>query len=163
MRKYGAWLGFCLLLAFIIGQSVAVAIGKEEKISREDVFNTIHKGYEAQYSIRGKQLSIEKMYDVLTPYFTDNFLQVFTDENSDDTKSSGSYLLDKTPPFSFTSATKIRYDKEHELLYVYERVAGQGEPMFKVVILQQDKGKWKMASYNEHEMLPTEIKKLEKQ
>lgn len=162
MRKYGAWLGFCLLLAFIIGQSVASAIGKEEKINKEEVFETIRKGYEAQYSIRGKHLSVEKMYDILTPYITDNFLQVFTDENSSDTKGGGSYLLDKKPPFSFSASTKIGYDKENGLLYVYERI-NKETPVHEVVILQKAEGKWKVGGYNSYETLPAEIQKLEKE
>ncbi|MFD3447960.1 DUF3993 domain-containing protein [Microbacteriaceae bacterium 4G12] len=164
MRKYGAWIGFILLLIFIIGQSVAIATGKDEvKINKEEVFQTIQKGYEAQYAIRGKQLSMEKMYERLSPYFTDNFLQVFTDENSNDTKTSGNHLLSKKPPFSFTNQTKLAYDKEHGLLYVYERVDEKGTLIYEIIILQQDKKKWKLAGYHANEKLLTEIQQLEKE
>lgn len=45
---------------------------------------------------------MNKMIETLSPYFTDNFLQVFTDENSRSDKQSGEYLLPaKKAPFSF--------------------------------------------------------------
>ncbi|MFX3624063.1 MAG: DUF3993 domain-containing protein [Ectobacillus sp.] len=157
MKKYGLWIGFALLLAFIISQSVAIAIGKEEKIDRKAVFETIQRGYEVQYSIRGKKLSEEKMYTVLSPYFTDNFLQVFTDENSDNAKGSGNYLLPQQPPFSFSEKTKLVHDSEHGILYVYERINN----MYEIIVLQKQDEKWKLAGYYIKEALLEEIKKLE--
>ena len=57
------------------------------------MFTTIQKGYETQFLIRGKHLPMNKMIETLSPYFTENFLQVFTDENSRSDKQSGEYLL----------------------------------------------------------------------
>ncbi|MDG4655760.1 DUF3993 domain-containing protein [Ectobacillus antri] len=157
MRKYGAWVGFCLLLAFIIGQSVASAIGENEQIDKQEIYGTIEAGYAAQYKIRGKQWAPEKMYDILTPYFTNNFLQVFTDENSGDTKASGGYLLKEKAPFSFGSATKVTYDDEHNLVYVYEKI--EKKKVYEVVTLVKEQGKWKIGGYNAYETLPKEIVK----
>lgn len=62
---------------------------------------------------------MNKMIETLSPYFTDNFLQVFTDENSRSDKQSGEYLLPaKEAPFSFNSETKMSYDEEHKI-YMY--------------------------------------------
>lgn len=94
MRKYGIWLVLFVCVAFLVGYSVTTVLGKEElKVDRKDVFTTIQKGYETQFSIRGKHLPMNKMIETLSPYFTDNFLQVFTDENSRSDKQSGEYLL----------------------------------------------------------------------
>lgn len=162
LKRYGAWIAFLLLLAIIVGQSVAIATDKENvKIHRAAVFDTIRKGYEAQYAIRGRKLSSETMYQKLSPYFTDNFLQVFTDENSDDTKGTGTYLLTKTAPFSFTSKTKTIYDQEHGLLYVYEHL--KDKAIYEVVSLQQMDGTWKLAGYHSNKILLAEIKELEKE
>lgn len=160
MKKYGIWIGFFLILVYMISQSMTVAIGKE--INRDEIFDTIRKGYEAQYSIRDKHYTVEKMYNMLTPYITDNFLQVFTDENPSHTKSSGQHLLTKVPPFTFTASTSISYDKDHQLLYIYERITDP-TPLYKIVVMQKEKGKWKMAAYNENETLPIDIQNLEKE
>lgn len=159
MKKYGIWLGFFLLLVYIISQSMATAIGNDEKINREEIFQTIRKGYEAQYSIRDQHYSVEKMYDILSPYITDNFLQVFTDENHSRSKTSGAHLLTKVPPFTFTSSTSITFDKEHQLVYIYERNKSQS-PVYQIVVMQKEKGIWKMASYTENEMLPSDIRRF---
>ena len=94
MRKYGIWLVLFVCVAFLVGYSVTTVLGKEEvKVDRKEVFVTIQKGYESQFSIRGKRLPMNKMIETLSPYFTENFLQVFTDENSRSDKQSGEYLL----------------------------------------------------------------------
>ncbi|WP_459499698.1 DUF3993 domain-containing protein [Bacillus sp. C1] len=160
MKKYGIWFVLFVCVAFLVGYSVTTVLGKEEvNVDRKEVFMTIQKGYEAQFSIRGKHLPMNKMIDVLSPYFTDNFLQVFTDENSRNDKQSGEYLLPtKEAPFSFHSATKMSYDEEHRLLYVYERTKNE---QYQIVTLQQDKGKWKVAGYHESQEVLTEMKKLQ--
>ncbi|MEH7458765.1 hypothetical protein CON65_07140 [Bacillus pseudomycoides] len=160
MKKYGIWFVLFLCVAFLVGYSVTTVLGKEEtKVDRKEVFTTIQKGYEVQFSIRGKHLTVSKMYDALSPYFTDNFLQVFTDENSNDDKKSGEYLFPtKEAPFSFSSQTKLAYDEEHGLLYVYERTKNE---QYQIVTLQKDKGKWKLAGYHESQELLTEMKKLQ--
>ncbi|EMA6341348.1 DUF3993 domain-containing protein [Bacillus cytotoxicus] len=158
MRKYGIWFVLFLCVAFLVGYSVTTVLGKEEmKVNQKEIFTTIQKGYEAQFSIRGKQLSMEKMYEVLSPYFTNNFLQVFTDENSNHDKQSGEYLLPtKEAPFSFSSQTKLAYNEEYRLLYVYER--GKNK-QYQIVTLQKDDGRWKLAGYHESQELLTEITK----
>ena len=94
MKKYGIWFVLFICVAFLVGYSVTTVLGKEEvKVDRKEVFTTIQKGYETQFSIRGKQISMNKMIETLSPYFTNNFLQVFTDENSRNEKQSGEYLL----------------------------------------------------------------------
>ncbi|PEY41465.1 hypothetical protein CN354_06525 [Bacillus cereus] len=160
MRKYGIWFVLFLCVAFLVGYSVTTVLGKEEiKMDRKEVFTTIQKGYEAQFSIRGKHLSMGKMYDALSPYFTNNFLQVFTDENSNGDKRSGEYLLPtKEAPLSFTSQTKLAYDEEHRLLYVYERMKNE---QYQILTLQKEEGKWKLAGYHESQQLLTEMQKLQ--
>lgn len=96
MKKYGIWFVLFICVAFLVGYSVTTVLGKEEvKVDRKEVFTTIQKGYETQFSIRGKQIPTNKMIETLSPYFTNNFLQVFTDENSRNEKQSGEYLLPK--------------------------------------------------------------------
>ncbi|KFN01729.1 DUF3993 domain-containing protein [Bacillus clarus] len=160
MRKYGIWFVLFACVAFLVGYSVTTVLGKEEaNVDRKEVFTTIQKGYEAQFSIRGKRLPMDKMLDSLSPYFTNNFLQVFTDENSRNDKQSGEYLLPtKEAPFSFNSETKMSYDEEHRLLYVYERTKNE---QYQIITLQKDKGKWKLAGYHESQELLTEMKKLQ--
>ncbi|PEC21248.1 DUF3993 domain-containing protein [Bacillus cereus] len=160
MRKYGIWFVLFVCVAFLVGYSVTTVLGKEElKIDRKEVFTTIQKGYETQFSIRGKHMPMNKMIETLSPYFTENFLQVFTDENSRSDKQSGEYLLPaKEAPFSFNSETKMSYDEEHKNLYVYER-AKSGQ--YQIVTLQRDQGKWKLAGYHESQELLTEIKRLQ--
>lgn len=159
MRKYGIWFVLFLCVSFLVGYSVTTVLGQEEvKVNRKEVFTTIQKGYEIQFSIRGKQLSMENMYDALSPYFTDNFLQVFTDENGLDAKRSGDYLLPiREAPFSFTSQTKLAYDEKYGILYVYEKTKNQ---QYQIVTLQKDAGKWKLSGYHESQQLLTEMKKL---
>ncbi|KEK25922.1 DUF3993 domain-containing protein [Bacillus gaemokensis] len=159
MKRYGIWFVLFLCVAFLVGYSVTTVLGKEEtRVDRKEVFTTIQKGYEVQFSIRGKHLSMGKMYDALSPYFTENFLQVFTDENSNGDKRSADYLLPtKEAPFSFNSQTKLAYDEEHDILYVYERTKNE---QYQIVTLQNDKGKWKLGAYHESQQLFTEIKKL---
>ncbi|MDC2864883.1 DUF3993 domain-containing protein [Bacillus sp. BP-3] len=163
MRKYGIWIVLFLFVAFVIGQSVTTVLGKEEtKIDQNEIFETIQKGYEAQFSIRDKRLPVGKMYDILSPYFTDNFLQVFTDENNQDVKRSAQYLLPtKEAPFTFSSKTKIVYNQEYNLLYVYERNMNTDE--YQIITLQKNGDKWKMAGYHENKQLLSEIKKYEKE
>lgn len=160
MKKYGIWFVLFLCVAFLVGYSVTTVLGKEEtKVDRKEVFTTIQKGYEVQFSIRGTHLSMSKMIDALSPYFTDNFLQVFTDENSLDVKQSGEYLLPaKEAPFSFTSQTKLAYDEEHGNLYVYERAKNE---QYQIIILRKEAGKWKLSGYHENKQLLTEMKKLQ--
>lgn len=145
----------------MIGQSITTVLGKEEsEVNREEIFGTIQKGYEAQFSIRNKGLSMDKMYDTLSPYFTDNFLQVFTDENRDSVKQSGEYLFPtKEAPFSFQTVTKVVHDKKYGLLYVYERRENE---RYQIITLQKEGEKWKIAGYHESKQLLSEIKNLQK-
>ncbi|MCP8970881.1 DUF3993 domain-containing protein [Ectobacillus ponti] len=157
MRKYGAWIGICVLLVLIISQSVA-AFGKDQpEIKRESIFAVIQKGYAMQASLHGKKMSVDKMAKQLAPYFTDNFLQVFTDENEGDAKGGGGYLLPQKPPFSFSEQTKLAYHKQHSLLYVYEK----GKDGYEIVTMQQSGGTWKMAAYHVSDELLPEIQKAE--
>lgn len=163
MRKYGIWIVLFLFAAFVIGQSVTTVLGKEEtKYDQNEIFETIRKGYEAQFSIRGKRLSMNKMIDTLSPYFTENFLQVFTDENSQDEKRSAQYLLPTSEaPFTFSSKTKIVYNQEHDLLYVYEHNITNDK--YQIITLQKDGDKWKLAGYHENKQLLSEIRQFEKE
>lgn len=163
MKKYGIWIVLFLFVAFVIGQGVTTVLGKEEtKIDQNEIFETIRKGYEAQFSIRGKRLSMDKMIDTLSPYFTDNFLQVFTDENGQDVKRSAQYLLPtKEAPFTFSSKTKIVYNQEHDLLYVYEHNITNDQ--YQIITLQKDGNKWKLAGYHENKQLLSEIRQSEKE
>ena len=124
MRKYGIWLVLFVCVAFLVGYSVTTVLGKEEvEVDRKEVFTTIQKGYETQFSIRGKHLPMNKMIETLSPYFTDNFLQVFTDENSRSDKQSGEYLLPaKERPFLLIQKRKCRMMKN---IKIYMYMSGQ--------------------------------------
>lgn len=160
VKRYGILVVLCLCAIFMVSQSITTVLGKEEdRINRQEIFRLIQKGYEAQFSIRSKGLPMDEMYDTLSPYFTDNFLQVFTDENRDDVKQSGEYLFPtKEAPFSFQSTTKIAYDEKYGLVYVYER--GDND-LYQIVTLQKEGEKWKIAGYHENKQLLSEIKKVQ--
>jgi hypothetical protein len=146
-----------LLCALLLLAYQGISFAKSgTPFNREAVFETIRKGYEAQASIRGKNLSMENMYNKLSPYFVDTFLQVFTDENSGVSKG---YLLAKKAPFSFDGKTKIVHDKQYDLLYVYERV----KTKYEVITMQRDRNVWKMAGYYSNKKLLPEIQKLQKE
>lgn len=160
MKRYGILVVLFLCAIFIISQSITTVLGKgADEINRQEIFGAIQKGYEVQFSIRSKDFPMDKMYDALSPYFTDNFLQVFTDENRDDVKRSGEYLFPtKEAPFSFQETTKIAYDEKYGLVYVYER--GKND-LYQIVTLQKEGEKWKIAGYHENKQLLLEIKKLQ--
>ncbi|GAA3322838.1 hypothetical protein GCM10020331_044310 [Ectobacillus funiculus] len=63
--------------------------------------------------------------------------------------------------FSFTSETKMIYDQEHGLLYVYEHL--KDKAIYEVVSLQQMEGTWKLAGYHSNKILLAEIQALEKE
>ncbi|WP_438285290.1 DUF3993 domain-containing protein [Bacillus cereus] len=161
VKRYGVSIVLFLCVVCMIEQSMTTVFGKEEnEVNREEIFGTIQQGYEAQFSIRNKELSMDKMYDTLSPYFTHNFLQVFTDENSDSGKQHGEYLFPtKETPFSFQAETKVVHDKKYGLLYVYER--GKNK-CYQIVTLQKEEGNWKIAGYHESKQLLSEIKNLQK-
>ncbi|CAM4035154.1 DUF3993 domain-containing protein [Bacillus manliponensis] len=161
VKRYGILVVLFLCVVFMIGQSITTVLGKEEgEVNREEIFATIQKGYEAQFSIRNKGLSMDQMYDKLSSYFTDNFLQVFTDENSTNAKQSGEYLFPtREAPFSFQAETKVVQDKKYGLLYVYEKNKNE---RYQIVTLQKEGEKWKIAGYHESKQLFLEIQKLQK-
>ncbi|MBO9130356.1 DUF3993 domain-containing protein [Bacillus sp. 165] len=145
-----------LLCAVLLIAYQGISLAQSEAIFKKSaVYETIRKGYEEQASIRNKNLSMDTMYSKLSPYFVDTFLQVFTDENSGVNKG---YLFSKKAPFSFDGKTKIAYDKQYDLLYVYERVKGK----YEVITMQKDQGSWEMAGYYKSEKLLPEIQKLQK-
>ena len=62
---------------------------------------------------------MNKMIETLSPYFTDNFLQVFTDENSRSDKQSGEYLLPaKEAPFLLIQKRKYRMMKNIKFICI---------------------------------------------
>lgn len=185
VKRYKFLIVLFLCVVCMIGKSITTVFGKEEtavnreeivrtiqagydaqfgkektEVDREGIFRTIQTGYDVQFSIRNQELSMVQMYDMLSPYFTHNFLQVFTDENSDSGKQHGEYLFPtKETPFSFQAKTKIVHDTKYGLLYVYER--GKNE-CYQMITLQKEGANWKIAGYHENKQLLSEIKNLQK-
>ncbi|NWK68985.1 DUF3993 domain-containing protein [Bacillus paramycoides] len=146
--------GGCTLTIF----GLTKVIGKEQtEINRTDVFSVIKDSYEAQYSIRDKNMSSQKIYDYLSPYFTNNFVQVFLDENNDGAKNSSNHLFTRKPPLTFTKDTKLVYDEIHNILYVYEKK----DKSYEIIELQKENSYWKQAGYHSSSTLLTEIQNLE--
>lgn len=136
--------------------------------TREDVLNFLENAYLAQISLSEEERTMEEVNEVLDPYFTENYKNVFFDENvvaSDDkfitygTDFAKYYI----PFFAFSNQTNIVI-KEQEIYVIEFFPSNEEGPItyqdhYEGFLLTKQDGDWKIAEVLEDSHIPNELKK----
>jgi hypothetical protein len=145
-------LGSFLITAWLtIGLGTLVA--SEDDINKEELFKSIGQAFEAQVSIGQDTYSKKEIVEILSPYFTDSFIQKFMDENVVEYEGKYSVLGSDFAPnyipyFSYSDLTRV--SNAEEGLVVYENFSGaEDAPVAfldheEAIYLKNDEGTWKI-------------------
>lgn len=93
--------------------------------SRNEVVTFVEKAFRAQVSLSKEAREMEEMKEILEPYFSDNFIYLFLNENLTGEQGKfytfgnefGKYYL---PYYQFSEQTTIDIDKERNSILLYE-------------------------------------------
>ena len=147
-----------------------IGIGKVNKLDKEEVFTLLQTTRTIQEDITNKYYTYEQLYNKLSPYVTDSYFQAFFDTHI--TKTEKGYIALGTdvnglyiPKFSYSNKTKISYDEQNNLIYIYEKMPNMNEPVFhpshyEYVVLSKEGNTLKVSGILQSKELLTEVKQL---
>jgi Protein of unknown function (DUF3993) len=150
-----------VLLIFFVFVFVSFSVAQEStSVSRDEVLKVVKEGITAEEDVIKKKLNVEAAEKALSPHLTSTGLQAFLDDNIPQSGSksySKENLANYTPKFSYDDKTKVVYDKEHGLVYVYEQIKGE----YYTIMVMKEKDKWKITGYNVNKKLLPEVERLQ--
>jgi Protein of unknown function (DUF3993) len=129
------------------------------------VFQFLQEAFQAQVSL-GEQLQyMEDINKLMIPYFTDDYMSVFLEENL--VAENGKYITYGTdfpiyyiPFFSYTEETKIIWSEDHIYAFEFFSETNEGpvsyDSHYEGVRLDRAAGDWKVAKYL-YDDIPSEI------
>ncbi|PLR97466.1 DUF3993 domain-containing protein [Bacillus sp. T33-2] len=145
-----------ILLAILV-LIVPVQPSAETTLSdRESVFEFLGQAFEAQVSLSEKDRTAAEVDQVLQPYFTNRYKQMFIQENVISTGGSyRTYGSDFAPYFipfyAFSDATKVVHMDNEIYVLEYFPASDEGPVSFdshyEGIKLVKEKGEWKVADY----------------
>jgi hypothetical protein len=147
-----------------------IGVGKVNKLDREEVFTLLQTTRIIQEDITNKYHTYEQLYNKLSPYVTDSYFQAFFDTHVTQTEKgyialgtdvSGLYI----PKFSYSNKTKISYDEQNNLIYIYEKMPSMTEPVihsshYEYVVVSKEGNTLKVSGILQSKELLTEVKQL---
>jgi Protein of unknown function (DUF3993) len=170
MRKITVFL-ILMLFSFLIGQPVQAY---SSKINKEQIFNLLQNGFNAQLSLGEGYQTYEEAIEKLSPYFSDYYISLFLKENL--VKEKQGYTIYGTdfalyyiPYFTYSDQTKIVSDQKNNKVFIYEFFQENGDgPVsygshYEIIELNLIDGKWKINNYEYSEQKPSFLSQLEKQ
>jgi hypothetical protein len=154
------------LSSFTMSESAGA---KAQQPTREQVFEILHQGFQAQLKLGGKHGTKQQAVFILTPYFHSSYIQRFLDENlvkeAQGYITYGSdYALYYIPYFSYDDLTNVMYDPKHQKIYVYEHFPAVNDgPVtygdhYEMMVLGKEHSSWKVEQYQYSEEVPKEVK-----
>jgi len=147
-----------------------IGLGKVNKVDREEVFALLHTTRNIQEEFTNKYYTYEQLYNKLSPFVTDSFFQAFTDTHI--TQTSKGYIALGTdvnglyiPKFSYSNGTKISYDEQNDLIYIYEKMpnindASNHPSHYEYVVISKEDNKLKVSGILQSKELLTEVKQI---
>jgi hypothetical protein len=147
-----------------------IGVGKVNKLDREEVFTLLQTTRIIQEDITNKYHTYEQLYNKLSPYVTDSYFQAFFDTHVTQTEKgyialgtdvSGLYI----PKFSYSNKTKISYDEQNNLIYIYEKMPSMTEPVihsshYEYAVVSKEGNSLKVSGILGSKELLTEVKQL---
>ncbi|WP_162595847.1 DUF3993 domain-containing protein [Bacillus sp. CGMCC 1.16541] len=159
-----------LLFISVIGIQTVTAETTVKQPSRNEVFTTLHQAFQAQLQLGNDHRTKEEAEKLLQPHFQQPYITKFLDENI--TQEAQGYITYGTdfalyyiPYFSYDENTKMKYNQQKNIVYVYEHFpAIEDGPVsygehYECIVLKQEQGVWKVSDYSYNETLPKEITK----
>lgn len=124
--------------------------------SREEVLNFLKKAFQAQVSLSEQERNLEEITGILTPYFSNEYLNLFLSENLVETNGQfitfgSDFAQYYIPFFHFSSKTKVI--KDGSRIYVFEHFPASGDgPVtydshYEGLLLEKMAGQWKVKEY----------------
>lgn len=116
---------FFILLIISIWSNFPYSIDAASRLtSREEVFAFVEKAFRAQVSLSKEARELEEIEEILTPYFSDNLIYLFLNENLTGEQGNfftygnefGKYYL---PFYQLSEQTFIEHEEDSILLYEY--------------------------------------------
>ena len=142
-------------------QPIAAEITEE----RGEIIELLHNAFDAQVSLSEQDRSLEEVKAILSPYFTDRYMELFLAENLVETNGKygtlGSDFAEYFIPF-FEFSTKTKIATYNNQLYVYEYFPENGDgPVsypshYEGLLLDKVAGKWKVSEYL-YDNIPQEV------
>ncbi|WP_052948853.1 DUF3993 domain-containing protein [Mesobacillus campisalis] len=161
----GRLVRFLLPCLLFWGLAVPLQASANTQPDREEVFSILESAFEAQVSLSEKVRTLAEVDDVLNPYFTEEYKQMFLEENL--VEEDGHYFtygsdfaLYYIPFYQFSEETKVVAIGDS--LYIVEHFpATEDGPVsyeshYEGVQLVNEDGSWKVAAYW-YDDLPAEV------
>lgn len=157
----------CVFIMFMPGYSKAETANSE----RDEIFSALKAGFEAQVSLSEEPRSKQEIKDILTPFFTEDYLKLFWEENV--VEENGKYVTYGSdfaqyyiPFYNFSDATEVV--KEGNKAYVFEFFPESAdgpvgyESHYEGLLLIKEDGNWKVSKYLYNQIPESILKKSAK-
>ncbi|MGM9986691.1 MAG: DUF3993 domain-containing protein [Bacillaceae bacterium] len=143
------------LFLFSIGET-------KGNFDKEELINKAQSVEKIQLFLHSSIESFDSIYKKFGPYFTEQFLQAYVNENA--YLVEGVYRWKKVKPLLVPRIDKEKvqfYENEkHRVIYMYQRIS---KNRYQIITYQLEKNSWKISGVLVNTQLPPEIKKPEKE
>lgn len=166
---------FSLIITVILLISPGQTYAKLTSEDSEEILEFVKIAFQAQVALSEKERTLDEVHELLSPYFTSSYMDLFLKENLVEENHKyftlgSDFALYYIPFFSYSDDTKIV--KKKEQIYVFEFFRGNQEgPVsyqdhYEGILLENENGQYKVAEFLDE--IPKEIvqfknKKVEKQ
>lgn len=153
MNKFGKYSLFVLIIFLLLPIHTYAKLTDD---NREEIFEFVKGAFQAQVALSEKERSIEEVHDLLTPYFTTSYMELFLKENLVEENQKyytlgSDFALYYIPFFSYNDDTKIVVKQDQ--IYIFQYFPGNQEgPVtyqdhYEGILLEEEDGQFKVAKF----------------
>ncbi len=146
-----------MILSLFLSNSVVATNNEENRQVRDEIIERIMNAFDAQVALSEMPRTKEEMKKIIYPYFTDEFVERYLQENSHEV--NGKYIVygtdsptDTIPFFSYNEATKVIVEESSIIVYEFFPSSNDGpvsySDHYELVYLQNLEGEWKVNEIN---------------
>lgn len=155
-----------ITLFFIISFMIpSIAKAESDLLNKQAVYQYLQAAFHSQVSLSEKHRSMVEVRDILSPYFTDEYNELFLEENL--VSENGKYITYGSdfviyfiPFFSYSEETKVVWDKDHIYAFEFFPKTDEGpvsyNSHYEGVRIDKVDGTWKVAEFL-YDNIPAEI------
>lgn len=129
---------------------------KVDLTTKDEVFKLLNEAFEVQVSLSEQPRSKEEIIDLLTPYFTEDYLKLFWEENIFEEKGKfitygSDFALYYIPFFQYSDDTKVIIAPEGIYVFEYFPASIEGpvgyDDHYEGVLFKKVSENWKVNQY----------------
>ena len=139
-------------------------------MNKENVFELLQSAFIAQLSLTEKYRSYKEVSEILTPYFSKEYIEIFTNEHlhHDDQgyRILGADVFDYFIPFfSYNKQTNVEFNSDKIIVYEFFPASYAGgviwDDHYKTIVLTKQQSNWIISDYVFSSQKPNDLEKLE--